>query len=121
MPSLMSQSHGKVLVIYFTEAKILEEATLQGIGRELMEFAARCDSQQMLLNFENVKFMSSAMLGKLVQLNKKCKEDKIDLKLCSIAESLMEVFKLTRLNKILDIHSDEERALKAFGSKGFFV
>lgn len=65
--------------------------------------------------------MSSAMLGKLVQLIKKCKEDKIDLKLCSINDSVMEVFTLTRLNKILDIHANEEGALKAFGSKGFFI
>lgn len=120
MPKLMSQLHGKILVVYFTEARILEESTLQEIGRELMDFAARCSSQKLLLNFEGVKFMSSAMLGKLIQLNKKCKEDKIELKLCSIENSLMEVFTLTRMNKVLDIQADEERALKEFANKGFF-
>jgi len=40
-------------------------------GRELLEFAARCSSQKLLLNFEAVKFLSSAMLGKLIWLHKK--------------------------------------------------
>ena len=121
MPSLMSQSHGKVLVVYFTDARILEESKMQEIGRELMEFVARCSSQKLLLNFEGVRFMSSAMLGKIVQLRKKCAEDKIDLKLCSINASVMEVFTLTKLNKILDIHVTEDAALKAFGSMGFSI
>jgi len=32
----------------------------------------------------------------------------------------MEVFKLMRLNKLLDLRSDEDKALSAFAKKGFF-
>jgi len=110
----MSQKHGDVLVVYFTQARLLEESTLQEVGRELLAFADRCSSQKMLLNFEAVKFMSSAMLGKLVQLNKKCKQDEIKLKLCSIGDTMIPVFQMTRLDKVLDIKGNEEQALKAF-------
>ena len=121
MPSaIMSQKNGDVLVIYFTESRILDEATIQTLGADLEQMANRAEEGKLLLNFENVRFMSSAMLGKLVSLNKKCKTEEIDLKLCSISKDIMEVFKLMRLNKLLDLRSDEDKALSAFAKKGFF-
>jgi|TARA_B100000809_G_C15124838_1_gene525768 anti-sigma B factor antagonist len=121
MPSaIMSQKNGDVLVVYFTESRILDEATIQTLGADLEQMANRAEEGKLLLNFENVRFMSSAMLGKLVSLNKKCKTEEIDLKLCSISKDIMEVFKLMRLNKLLDLRSDEDKALSAFAKKGFF-
>lgn len=121
MSSLKSQEIEDVLVVYFTDAKILDEARIQQIGKELMEMAASASqSKKMVLNFQGVQFMSSAMIGKLVLLNKKCKTAEIDLKLCQISTNVLEVFKITRLNKVFDIHPDEEKALKAFGKKGWF-
>ena len=120
MSSLMSQKNGDVLVVYFTDSRILDEATIQAIGDDLEQMANRAEDGKLLLNFENVRFMSSAMLGKLVSLNKKCKAEMIDLKLCSISKDIMEVFKLMRLHKLLDLQTDEDRALSAFAKKGFF-
>ena len=121
MPSaIMSQKNDDVLVVYFTESRILDEATIQTLGADLEQMANRAEEGKLLLNFENVRFMSSAMLGKLVSLNKKCKTEEIDLKLCSISKDIMEVFKLMRLNKLLDLQSDEDKALSAFAKKGFF-
>ena len=61
-----------------------------------------------------VQYMSSAMLGKLVQLHKRCKADKIKLKLCNISKNVMEVFEITKLNKLFEIKPDEAAALAAF-------
>ena len=60
--------------------------------------------------------MSSAMLGQIMKLAKQAKNDKIDLKLSDITPEIMEVFKLTRLDKILDIQKTEAAALTAFGA-----
>ena len=121
MSSLKSQEEGDVLVVFFTDAKILDEARIQQIGKELIEMAAKASqAKKMLLNFQGVQFMSSAMIGKLVLLNKKSKADKIDLKLCDISPNVLEVFKITRLNKVFDIQSDQEKALKVFDKKGWF-
>jgi anti-sigma B factor antagonist len=122
MSSLKSQEIEDVLVVYFTDAKILDEARIQQIGKELAEMAGSASSstKKMVLNFQGVQFMSSAMIGKLVLLNKKCKSSEVDLKLCQISPNVLEVFKITRLNKVFDIHPDEEKALKAFSKKGWF-
>jgi len=121
MSSLKSEQKEDILCVYFTDAKILDEARIQQIGKELVEkatAAAGSESKKMLVNFQGVQFMSSAMIGKLVLLNKKSKTDKVDLKLCNITPNVLEVFKITRLNKVFDIQGEEDKALKSFGKKG---
>ena len=119
MSSLKSREEEDVLVVNFTDAKILDEARIQQIGTELMEMVtAASQNKKLLLNFQGVQFMSSAMIGKLVLTNKKAKTSEIDLKLCTISPNVHEVFKITRLNKVFKIYPDEEKALKAFGGGG---
>jgi anti-anti-sigma factor len=108
-----------VLVVYFTDAKILDETRIQQIGQDLTSAAASAgQNKKMLVNFQGVQFMSSAMIGKLVLLNKKCKTDEVALKMCMISPNVLEVFKITKLNKVFEIFDTEEKALKAFKGKG---
>src|SRR5947207_1038726 len=77
-------------------------------------------NSKMVLNFQGVAFMSSAMIGKVILLNKKCKTDNVNLKLSNISPNVMEVFKIMRLNKVLSIYDDEAKAIAAFDKKGWF-
>ena len=121
MALLRTQETDDVLVVYFTASKVLDEATIQGIGQELMDAAASAaTNKRLLLNFSGVAFMSSAMIGKLVLLHKQCKTDGINLKICEVSGNVQEVFKITKLNKVLDVYKTEEKALKAFDNKGWF-
>ncbi len=122
MGSLRSQETDGVLVVYFTEPKILTELEVQKVGSELIEAAdaAAVQQKRLVLNFTGVSFMSSAMIGKLVLLNKKCKLDGIDLKLSDISGNVQEVFKIMKLHKVFDIYKTEEKALKSFDKKGWF-
>jgi anti-anti-sigma factor len=120
VPAIMTQTNADVLVVYFTDAQILDESKIQQISEELMAVVNKCPSSKLLLNFNQVKFMSSSVLGRLVHLNKKCKTEKVDLKLCNIAPEIMEVFKITRLNRVFDIYDDEQSAIDAFAKKGWF-
>lgn len=120
MSSLRSQEVEGVLVVYFSDAKILDDTRIQQIGKDLIELASKVPDAKMVLNFEGVGFMSSAMIGKLVLLNKKCKTDDVSLKLSNIAPNVGEVFKIMKLNKVFDIYKDEEKAIEAFSKKGWF-
>jgi anti-sigma B factor antagonist len=115
MSSLKFQEIEDVLVVYFTDAKILDETRIAQIGQELMTAVGSASQKKMLVNFQGVQFMSSAMIGKLVLLSKKCKTDEVTLKLCCIQANVMEVFKITRLNKVFEIHDTEDKAVKSFG------
>jgi anti-sigma B factor antagonist len=106
---------GEVLVVSFNQTSILDQRVIDGIGREFEQVGLEAaGGRKLLLNFRAVEFMSSAMLGKLVQLQKRCKNDKIKLKFCSIAKNPQEVFKITRLDKLFEIHRDVEAALAAY-------
>lgn len=98
---------------YFQNTRILDEATVQTLGTELLEAAARAKSGKMIVNFKNVVLMSSAMIGKLVLLRNRCNEAGIKLAFCEITENVMEVFQLMKLEQIVDLYNTESEALTA--------
>jgi anti-sigma B factor antagonist len=121
MASLRTQVTDGVLIVYFNDSKILDEAKIQAIGAELLEAADNASNdKRLLLNFNGVGFMSSAMIGKLVLLSKKCKKDTVALKLCNIAPNVAEVFKIMKLNKVFEIYKTEEKAMGSYDKKGWF-
>jgi anti-anti-sigma factor len=104
---------GEVSVVQFRDRKILDESNIQEMGRELFELVEQ-KRAKILLNFMNVEFLSSAALGKLITLDKKLKAAKGQLKLSNIRPEIYEVFAITRLNKLFNIHDDEADALATF-------
>ena len=112
---------GEVLVVYFQAGSLTDQSVIEQIGNELNDVVLEASgNHKLLVNFQGVKFMSSAMLGKLLPLHKRCKADKIKLKMCNISPNLMEVFKITNLTKLFDICSSEAEAIASFEKRGFF-
>jgi len=110
---IMAEQRGNVSVINFLDKKILDEMHIQEIGEELFGMIEK-GKTRMLLNFENVDYLSSAALGKLITLNKRIKEENGQLKLANIKENIYEVFRITKLNKIFEIYDTEDAALAKF-------
>ena len=84
------------------------------IGDDLFRLVDELGRRKILLNFGNVDFMSSAALGKLITLDRKVKAAKGRLKLSNIRPEILEVFQITKLNKVFDIRTDEAEAIAAF-------
>jgi len=112
---LSLQDAGDVLLVAFLQASILDQAVIDQIAREFGQVELEAASnRKLLLDFRAVEYMSSAMLGKLIQLHKRCKIGKIKLKLCGISKNPLDVFQITRLDKLFEIHKDTAAALAAF-------
>ena len=107
-------TEGEVTVVQFKDEKILDEANIQQIGEELYALVEDGSKQKLLVNFENVAFLSSATLGKLISLNKRAGKVGTALKFCSIRPDLLQVFEMTGLTRVFDIHDDQASALDAF-------
>ena len=105
---------GDVTIVTFTDKKILDEQPIQEIGEQLFSLVEEVGRKKLLLNFVHVEHLSSAALGKLVTLNRKIKDLEGKLVLCGINSSIIEVFEITRLNKIIEIRKDEQEGLQAF-------
>jgi anti-sigma B factor antagonist len=117
--SLIKKDHEGIMICVFTDQKILDEAVIEKLAGELRAVADENKGGQIVLNFSGVAFMSSQMLGKLAYINKKCKADQTQLRLCSFSDNLLDVFKITALDKVLDIYKTEEEAIKG-KKKGWF-
>jgi anti-sigma B factor antagonist len=118
--SLTNYTKDGILTIVFDDARILDETKLEQLGRDLIELLNKTSEERVILDFRNVKFMSSSMLGKLVQVHKKAVEFNVKLKLCNIDPQIRQVFKITRLDKLFDIEADEAAARAAFMKRGWF-
>ena len=118
--SLNTISKDGTLTFQFTDPRITDDVHLKRVFDELFKKLDKSEEKQVILDFASVEFMASSMLGKLVQVNKKCKEFRVKLKLSSISPEILEVFKITKLNKVFDIQPDEPTARKSFNKRGFF-
>jgi anti-sigma B factor antagonist len=103
-----------VVVVSLTDARIIEEDVIQEVGEQLYSLVDDQGHSRLLLNFSNVMYLSSAALGKLIQLKKKVGNVKGTMKLCCINPDLLEVFKITRLDQVFPIFKDEQSALDSF-------
>jgi anti-sigma B factor antagonist len=118
--SLTTYAKDGILTVVFDDPRILDETKLEELGRELIETLNKTSEERVILDFRNVKFMSSSMLGKLVQVHKKAAEFKVKMKFCSIDPEIRQVFKITKLDKLFEIESDEAAARAAFMKRGWF-
>ena len=115
-----SYAKDDVLTLRILDERLVDPEQLKRVFDDLETLLGKSEERQIVLDFKAVKFMASAALGKLVSFQKKCLEFKAKLKLCSVAPEILEVFKITKLNKVFGIEPDEATARKSFGKRGFF-
>ena len=105
---------GDVHLVVFKDKKILDDTTLDEIKKEIAALLGKATGPDVLLDFGNVEFMSSAMLGLLGQLHRKISSGHGRLKMCGIRPEILTVFKITNLDKLFSIHKDAPTALATF-------
>ena len=105
-----------VTIAEFTDAEIskFDESAIDEISHELFTVVETHTPVSLLLDFSNVTYLNSSMLGVLIRLKKRIKESQGRLKLCSIKPLLYEMFLFTEVHKLFDICHDQESALNKF-------
>ena len=83
------------LVVFFLSPKIVTEDDIEQVGGELLtaaDTAARID-MPLALSFRAVQMISSALVGKVVLMNKKMRATGTPLSLCDMSPMVAEVFR----------------------------
>lgn len=109
-PNLSVSFRGSVVLTTLTDEKILDETQLQGLETSFMPLIEQNPKIQLIIDFSNVKFLTSSVLGLLIRISKKVYESDGRLRLCSINPKIMEVFRITRLDKIFEIYPNIDEA-----------
>ena len=101
-----------VAIVRFVDQTILEQMDIRPLQETIMSvIESSSEGVNMILDFANVRFLSSAVIGLLMRISKRICEAEGRLKLCSINPKIHEVFKITRLTKTFDIYEDVDSAL----------
>lgn len=100
--------------VEFLDRNILEEASIQQIGDEISGLIEHATSPKLLIDFDNVEHLSSAALGTLITINNKIRQKGGQLRLSNIDPQIYEVFVITKLNKLFQIHDNNDKALASF-------
>ena len=116
---LLIQPFRDVTVVNFVDASILDTVQVQQIGEELYDLVDARAIRKLILDFSNVRFLSSSALGVLITLRKKSDEIKGKVLLCGMRPELRKLFKITNLEKLFDFYDTEEKALGYFGVSTF--
>ncbi len=104
-----------ITIVEFTEASILDSLQIEQLGRDLNELPEKRNVRKLVLDFANVKFLSSSALGILLTLRRKCDEFKGKLAICNMRAELIKVFRVTKLDTLFTFFPSCDEALRALG------
>jgi len=71
-------------------------------------------SSQVILDLSQLQILSSIFLGLLVALHRRVESADGKMKICGLQPDVREVFKMTKLEDLLDIRDDEQDARASF-------
>ena len=104
-----------IIHLEFVDRNILDESNIQRIGEEVSGLIDAEATPRIVISFANVDHLSSAALGTLITIHNKVKAKSGQLRLAQIDPQIYEVFVITKLNKLFEIHDDVDRAVASLG------
>ena len=103
------------MVIEFRTPSLMDSVQLEEIAKSLYRLVDEEDQRRIVMDFEKVTYLSSQAIGIVLQMNKKLSALKNSkLVLCGVGARLMELIKITRIDKILTIKHSQKEAVKVF-------
>jgi anti-sigma B factor antagonist len=108
---IRTSREGDVTKVAFTERSIIDEVVIHQIGQEILKLADAEAAPKMVLDFTGVQHLSSAALGVLISVHNRVKTRQGQLRLCAISKPIFEVFRITKLDRLFQVHDTLEQAL----------
>jgi anti-sigma B factor antagonist len=99
----------KYTVVEFRTPSLMDPTILEQIGQVVYRLVDAEDRRMLILDFERVEYLSSQAIGIVLTL---AKLKHTSLVLCGVGPKLMELIKITRLDKVLHIKPSQREAVK---------
>jgi anti-sigma B factor antagonist len=108
-PPLRVRNVGGITIAEFTAPKIDTEAR-----ETLYALVENQPKPRLVVNFANVRFLSSAPIGMLVSLNNKANAAGGVLRFCHLDTDVREILRLTKVVGLFSIFDTEQDAIESF-------
>ena len=119
MPSHPSRSAleieqvGTVVVARLPRGDLLDEAVINSVGGQLIALVDDLGSQRIAIDFRRVRRVASALMGKLIDLNRRLKANGGRLAVYGADPIVAGVFQIMALDRLFGIYPGEQEALQS--------
>jgi anti-anti-sigma factor len=98
------QQYDEQTIVEFTTPSLMDPMELEQIGKQLYRLIDEEDRRLIVLDFEQVHYLSSQAIGILLAMQKKLSLlPKSRLELRGVGPRLMELLRITRLDRVLKV------------------
>ena len=101
-------------VVMFQTSSLMNPGDMERVGATLTKLAEDLRGGRLVLDFSKVQFISSQAVGVILTLNKKLTARAAPgetLVLCGVGPQLMQLLKITRLDRLLTIKATQKEAV----------
>jgi anti-sigma B factor antagonist len=109
----VTRAIGEITVVDIKGRITLGEGNV--ILREIMAGLLENGNKHILLNMTDVAHVDSAGIGELVRSHASVRKQGGHMKLANVNKKVQDLFQMTMLSAVFDIHQDEPSAIKSFG------
>lgn len=109
-PLIEFQVRGRITLGTVRSSSVLSARNVAIFGADVLDYVKKHPGLNLLLNFENVDYLSSAVLTELLKIRAAIEEVKGNLRLCAVSPVIHKAFEITNLDKMFVIHSDRAEA-----------
>lgn len=113
----MVEKEQGVTLLTLLEARVHDHAAIKEIGDELNRLTADELAHRILFDMKDVDFLSSAVLNRLIVLDKQLKNFGGQIAFCHLRPQIEEVFSITKLNKLFPIYESRQEAVAAMSAE----
>jgi len=110
------REYGKQTAVVFQTSSLMNQNDVERLRGDLLRMVEEQKRTRMILDFAQVQFLSSQVIGLLLSLHKrlaaaKATDPGAELVLCGLRPQLIDLLKITRLDRLLTIKPTRKDAV----------
>lgn len=108
------ETEGRITVATIVSASVLDALNVTEFGEAAGSYLAEHKGANLLLDFSQVNYLSSAVLTELLRLKDAAEAEGGALRLCGLNDDIRTIFEITNLNKVFTIYKTRESGVENF-------
>lgn len=108
---LIIQVYQGVILVRVEKDRVLDLPVINSIGAELTTLLDRHAKPSVVLDLGAVRYLSSAMVGKIIAFYKGVVQLKGRLAISGVGADLMPLFKITQIDRLIRFYPDAQQAI----------
>ena len=113
-PRLIVKRREQIVMVTLADADIIDEIQIQQIGVEVTALIAKLPTPKILIDFHRVQRLSSSALSLFIRANQSITGKGGIMRITGIQPMILKIFRITSLDKVLNIDKNIEQAVANF-------